>query len=85
MTAAKLPMQIGLAFGYITMIYVMSDQPLEYKRIAMFYAIAVMIALTSESLGVLISARLSLIVSLLNKSWKCLEKKKTVNLSSWSN
>lgn len=63
MTAAKLPMQIVLAFGYITMIYTMSDQPLEFNRMAMFYSISVLIALTSESLGVLISARLSLIVS----------------------
>ena len=63
MTAAKLPMQIFLAFAYITMIYIMSDQPLEYTRMAMFYSIAVLIALTSESLGVLISSRLSLIVS----------------------
>lgn len=63
MTAAKLPMQIVLAFGYITMIYTMSDQPLEFNRMAMFYSISILIALTSESLGVLISARLSLIVS----------------------
>lgn len=63
MTAAKLPMQFFLAFGYITMIYTMSDQPLEFTRMAMFYAIALLIALTSESLGVLISSRLSLIVS----------------------
>lgn len=64
MTAAKLPMQIFLAFAYITMIYIMSDQPLEAHRMAMFYSIAVLIALTSESLGVLISSRLSLIVSI---------------------
>lgn len=62
--AAKLPMQVFLAFSYITMIYTMSGQPLEFNRMAMFYAIAVMIAMTSESLGVLISSRLSLIVSL---------------------
>lgn len=63
--AAKLPMQVFLAFAYITMIYTMSGQPLEFSRMAMFYAIAVMIALTSESLGVLISSRLSLIVSII--------------------
>lgn len=69
MTAAKLPMQIFLAFAYITMIYIMSDQPQEYTRMAMFYSIAVLIALTSESLGVLISSRLSLIVSALFQSF----------------
>lgn len=60
---AKLPMQIVIAFAYITMIYVISDQPLEFHRMAMFYSISVLIALTSESLGVLIASRLSLIVS----------------------
>lgn len=63
MVAAKLPMQFFLAFSYITMIYTMSDQPLEFTRMAMFYSIALLIALTSESLGILISSRLSLIVS----------------------
>lgn len=63
MIMAKLPMQIGLAVGYITMIYLLSDQPLEFHRMQMFYCISILIALTSESLGVLIASRLSLIVS----------------------
>lgn len=63
MIIAKLPMQIVLAFGYITMIYLLSDQPVEFHRMQMFYLIAILIALTSESLGVLIASRLSLIVS----------------------
>lgn len=64
MIVAKLPMQVALAFGYITMIYLMSDQPLDANRMAMFYVISLLIALTSESLGVLIASRLSLIVSI---------------------
>lgn len=60
---AKLPMQIIIAIAYITMIYVISDQPLEFHRLAMFYSISVLIALTSESLGVLLASRFSLIVS----------------------
>lgn len=67
MIAAKLPMQVALAFGYITMIYLISDQPLDLNRMAMFYTISLLIALTSESLGVLIASRLSLIVSKLNR------------------
>lgn len=63
MIASKLPIQIGLAIFYITMIYTVSNQPLELNRMAMFYSISIMIALTSESLGVLIASRLSLIVS----------------------
>lgn len=63
MIMAKLPMQIILAIMYITIIYVVSDQPLEMHRMAMFYSISILIALTSESLGVLIASRLSLIVS----------------------
>lgn len=68
MIAAKLPMQIVLAFGYITMIYLLSDQPIEFHRMQMFYLIAILIALTSESLGVLIASRLSLIVRSTNNS-----------------
>lgn len=66
MIAAKFPMQIILALTYITMIYLISDQPIEFKRMAMFYSISILIALTSESLGVLIASRLSLIVSAIN-------------------
>lgn len=54
-------MQIALAFFYITMIYTISDQPIDLYRMAMFYTISLLIALTSESLGVLIASRLSLI------------------------
>lgn len=63
MIMAKLPMQVILAIMYVTIIYVVSDQPLELHRMAMFYSISILIALTSESLGVLIASRLSLIVS----------------------
>lgn len=61
MIVAKLPMQIALTFSYITMIYVISDQPIELHRMAMFYSISLLIALTSESLGLLIASRLSLV------------------------
>lgn len=70
MIMAKLPMQIILAIMYITIIYVISDQPLEMHRMAMFYSISILIALTSESLGVLIASRLSLIVSQIELFWK---------------
>lgn len=63
MIVAKLPMQIILAIAYITILYVVSDQPLEMHRMAMFYSISILIALTSESMGVMIASRLSLIVS----------------------
>lgn len=61
MMIAKLPMQIALAFFYITMIYLLSDQPIDLHRMAMFYTISLLIALTSESFGVLIASRLSLV------------------------
>lgn len=51
---------------YLTITYPMSDQPLEWRRIFMFYSIAIMVALISESLGLLLASRLSLIVSCTN-------------------
>lgn len=43
-----------------------SDQPVEFKRMVLFYLISILTSLTSESFGLLISARLSVIVSALN-------------------
>lgn len=40
-----------------------SGQPLEWMRIFMFFSLAIMVALISESLGLLLASRLSLIVS----------------------
>jgi len=63
MLAAKLPMQIGLAIMYVTMVYFMTDQPVDLRRMCMFYAISVLISLASESLGLLIASRLNIVVS----------------------
>ncbi|KAG4072310.1 hypothetical protein HA402_004242 [Bradysia odoriphaga] len=57
----RLPIQIGLCLIYLGITYPMSDQPLEWKRICMFFSITIMIALISESLGLLLASRLSLI------------------------
>ncbi|KAJ6648259.1 ATP-binding cassette subfamily G member 4, partial [Pseudolycoriella hygida] len=57
----RLPIQVGLCVMYLTITYPMSGQPLEWRRILMFYSIAIMIAMISESLGYLLASRLSLI------------------------
>lgn len=62
MVLAKLPIHLVINVCYITIIYVSTDQPLEWRRMAMFYSVALLIGMTSESLGTLISSRLSLVV-----------------------
>lgn len=63
MICAKMPFQIFLALIYLTMIYLMSSQPLELSRIVMLYAVSFLIAMNSDSFGVLIASRLSIVVS----------------------
>lgn len=58
---AKMPFQILLAVIYLTLIYVMSSQPLEIDRMLMLYSISFLIALTSDSLGMLVASRLSIV------------------------
>ncbi|ALC39759.1 CG4822 [Drosophila busckii] len=60
MISAKLPAMFVLAVIYLSMVYLMSSQPLEWFRFAMLFTIAFLTALTSDSFGLLISSRLSL-------------------------
>ena len=64
MTLAKLPIQLLNSVMYLTMVYLITDQPIEANRIALFYLISILTSLTSESFGLLVSARLSVIVSI---------------------
>jgi ATP-binding cassette, subfamily G (WHITE), member 1 len=63
MLLAKLPMQLGMAVLYITMVYFITGQPMEVQRIGMFFSISLLVSLASESLGLLIASRLSVVVS----------------------
>lgn len=45
------------------MVYLMTNQPLELFRFAMLFLIAILTAQISDSLGMLIASRLSLVVS----------------------
>ena len=63
MIVAKLPIQLTLAALYIAMVYPLTDQPLEWQRIGMFYLASILVSLTSESFGMLVSSRLSIVVS----------------------
>jgi len=61
MTLAKLPVQLLNSILYLTMVYLITDQPIEVNRIILFYLISILTSLTSESFGLLVSARLSII------------------------
>ena len=60
---SKLPVQLFNRLIYLTMVYVMTDQPIEPVRISLFYAVSILTSLTSESFGLLVSSRLNVIVS----------------------
>ncbi|SPP79198.1 ATP-binding cassette sub-family G member 4 isoform X1 [Drosophila guanche] len=61
MISAKLPSMFVLAVIYLSIVYLMSSQPLEWFRFIMLFTIAFLTALTSDSFGLLISSRLSLV------------------------
>ncbi|KAG5676197.1 hypothetical protein PVAND_006046 [Polypedilum vanderplanki] len=61
MVVAKLPVQFFIAILYLTMVYLLTNQPIELQRIFIFYFISLLTSLTSESFGLLVSSRLSII------------------------
>ena len=67
MIVAKLPIQFLTAVIYLTMVYIFTDQPLELNRVLLFYFVSLLTSLTSESFGLLVSSRMSIIVSTLRK------------------
>lgn len=70
MVSAKLPSMFVLAIIYLSIVYLMSSQPLEWFRFVMLFTISLLTALTSDSFGLLVSSRLSLVVSISFKK-KC--------------
>lgn len=64
MIVAKLPIQLTLAALYIAIVYTFTGQPLEWDRIWMFYLASILVSLTSESFGLLVSSRLSIVVGI---------------------
>lgn len=63
MSLAKLPLQLLNGIIYLTMVYLITDQPIELNRMLLFYLISILTSLTSESFGLMIAARLSVTVS----------------------
>lgn len=63
MLLAKLPIHLAINLLYVTIIYLNTGQPLEWHRMTMFFSVVLLIGMISESLGIIISARLSMVVS----------------------
>ncbi|XP_037957708.1 ATP-binding cassette sub-family G member 4 [Teleopsis dalmanni] len=61
MVCSKIPFMFVLAVIYLSMVYWMSSQPLELFRFLMLFLVAFLTAMTSDSLGLLISSRFSLV------------------------
>ncbi|XP_066251768.1 ATP-binding cassette subfamily G member 4-like [Euwallacea similis] len=64
LTASTLPTQIVLGSLYLTLVYVLTDQPMELGRIGKFYFICILTGTISESLGLLIASQFSLMNSM---------------------
>uniref|UniRef100_A0A1B0B5U9 ABC transporter domain-containing protein n=1 Tax=Glossina palpalis gambiensis TaxID=67801 RepID=A0A1B0B5U9_9MUSC len=62
LVTSKLPSMLIMALMYITIVYLMSNQPLELYRFVMVYLVAILTGQISESLGLLLSSRLNLVV-----------------------
>ncbi|XP_037047350.1 ATP-binding cassette sub-family G member 1-like isoform X4 [Bradysia coprophila] len=58
---ATAPVHIVICLTFLTVTYPMTDQPLEWTRICMFFSITIMIALVSERMGLLIASRFNLV------------------------
>lgn len=63
MLLAKLPIHLFINLGYVTIIYLTTGQPIEWHRMTMFFSVVLLIGMISESLGIIISAWLSMVVS----------------------
>uniref|UniRef100_T1PBK3 ABC-2 type transporter n=1 Tax=Musca domestica TaxID=7370 RepID=T1PBK3_MUSDO len=61
MITSRFPYMFLLAVIYLTMVYLMSNQPLELFRFAMLFLVAILTAQISDSVGMLVSSRLSLV------------------------
>lgn len=62
MIVVKIPIQIVLGIIYITLVYLITDQPLELDRLLMFYTTSILVSLVSQSFGMVVASRLSVVV-----------------------
>jgi hypothetical protein len=64
-------LQIVIGTVYVCSVYWISDQPLELVRLCQFLVICLLIGFVSENLGLTISSRLDIVVSIIkNKDCK---------------
>lgn len=61
LTASTIPLQIVLGTFYIGLVYILTDQPMEYERMLRFYTVCILTGIISESLGLLIAAQLTML------------------------
>ncbi|XP_072385495.1 ATP-binding cassette sub-family G member 1-like [Diabrotica undecimpunctata] len=58
---STVPVQLCLGIVYVSCVYLLTDQPLELRRISMFFFICILTSVISESLGLLIAAQLKVV------------------------
>lgn len=69
LVVSRTPATIFFSLIYIAITYPLTSQPLEWDRILKFTAICIMVALTSESMGTVISSMLNVVVSTIVSSF----------------
>lgn len=62
MSFSRLPAQIIFSSVYVLIVYVLTDQPLDTQRCLMFLGICIIIGFISESLGLVLSSFLNVVV-----------------------
>ncbi|XP_017773005.1 PREDICTED: ATP-binding cassette sub-family G member 1-like isoform X2 [Nicrophorus vespilloides] len=61
LTLSTIPITLILGVIYVSLVYFLTDQPFEWYRIIQFYAVCMMTALISESMGLLISSTFNIL------------------------
>lgn len=63
-TIVDIPVSVLCCFLFSAIVYFMSDQPNEWPRFGMFFAISLLVALVAQSFGLMIGAWFDVVVSL---------------------
>lgn len=63
---STIPVQLIMGSFFVLIVYYLSDQPMEFDRLAMFYGVLMVTAFVSESFGLMISSSLSIVVCFLS-------------------
>lgn len=65
-TVSDMPFQAIFCVIYLTIVYLMTSQPLEYARFGMFLAACLLVSFVAQSVGLVVGAAMNVQVSQIN-------------------